>query len=143
MKARTVIELIASALIVLFLYAAFSQLFLHNAYFTQLNRSLSSGLFAGFVVWALPAAHLLLAWLLWRPALRLAGLISALGMVSLYTVYLFIMLPAGSKLACQCGELWQRASLEINILFNLAVILLIAVCIILVGKIKTNSPRLT
>jgi hypothetical protein len=143
MKGRTVIELIASALIVLFLYAAFSQVIFHKTYLAQFNHSTSSGLLSGIIVWTLPVLQLLLIWLLWRSQTRLAGLISALVAVSLFTIYLFIMLPAGSKSACRCGELWQKASLEVNILFNLAIILLSAVGIILVGRLKTNSPHLT
>ena len=143
MKGKTVIELIASVLILLFMYAAVSQVVFHNTYYTQLNRSLINGLFAGIITWLIPVVHILLAWLLWRPSTKLAGFICSLGVVSLYTIYLFIMLPLGSKAACQCGELWQKASLEINILFNLAVILLTAVGIILMGRLKTNSPRLT
>jgi hypothetical protein len=142
MKGRTVIELIASALILLFLYAAVSQIIFHDTYYSQLNRTLNR-LFSGIIIWTIPVVHVLLAWLLWRPAKRLAGFISSLGVVSLYTIYLFIMLPAGSKSSCQCGEVWQKASLEINILFNLAVILISAIAIILMGRLKTNSPRLT
>jgi hypothetical protein len=143
MKGKTVIELIASALILLFLYAAISQVIIHDTYYTQLSRSLGNGLFAGIIAWSIPVVHLLLAWLLWKPQRRLAGLICSLGAAGLYTIYLFIMLPLGSKAACQCGELWQTTSLEINILFNLAVILLAAIAIILMGRLKTNSPRLT
>jgi hypothetical protein len=143
MKGRTIIELVASVLIILFLYAAVSQLLFHNTYYTQINRAPFNSIFARIIAWALPACQLILAWLLWRPALRLAGLICSLVVVSIYTVYLFTMLPAGSHLACRCGELWQQASLEMNILFNLAVILLAALAIILTGRLKTNSPRLT
>jgi hypothetical protein len=130
-------------LIILFLYAAISQLIFHDTYYSQLNRSLSSALFANIIIWSIPIVHISVGWLLWRPSTRLVGLIGVLFVVSLYTIYLFIRLPVGSKSACQCGELWQRASLEINILFNLAVILLAAISIILVGRLKTNSPQLT
>ena len=143
MKGRTVIELIASALLVVFLYAAITQVVFYNTYYIQLNRSLSSAFFANIIIWSIPVVHILLGWLLWRPSTRLAGLIGVLALVSLYTIYFFIKLPAGSRSACQCGELWQQASLEINILFNLAVILLAAIAIILVGRLRTNSPRLT
>jgi hypothetical protein len=143
MKGKTVIELIASALLILFLYAAISQVIFHDIYYSQLSRSLSSAVFANIIIWSIPVVHILLGWLLWRPSTRLAGLIGVLAAVSLYTIYLFIKLPAGSRSACRCGELWQQASLEINILFNLAVILLAAITIILMGRLKTNSPRLT
>jgi hypothetical protein len=143
MKSRTVIELIASALLILFLYAAVSQIIFHTTYNSQLNRSLSSALFASIIIWSIPVIHIILGWLLWRTSTRLGGLIGVLAVVSLYTIYLFIKLPAGSKSACRCGELWQQASLEINILFNLAVILLAAAGIILMGRLRTNSPHLT
>lgn len=143
MKGRTVIEFISSALIVLFLYAAVSQVIFHNTYIVQYNRAIPNGIIAGIAAWTLPVLQLLLTWLLWRSSTRLAGLICSLVVVSLFTIYLFIMLPAGSKSACRCGELWQKASLEVNILFNLGTILLAAVGIILMGRLKTNSPHLT
>lgn len=143
MKGKTIIELIASLLIILFLYAAASQLIFHDTYYTQISRTPFNSAFAGIISWTLPVVQLTLVWLLRRSALRLTGLICSLIIVSIYTVYLFIMLPAGSRLACRCGELWQKASLEVNILFNLAVILLAALAIILTGRLKTNSPHLT
>jgi hypothetical protein len=143
MKGRIIIELIASALIILFFYAVVSQLIFHNTYSAQLNRVPFNSLFAAIIAWTLPVLQLTLIWLLWKPALRLTGLICSLAVVSMYTIYLFIMLPGGSRLACRCGELWQKASLEVNILFNLAVIVLAAFAIVLAGRIKTNSPRLT
>lgn len=143
MKGKTIIELLASALIVLFLYAAAVQLIFHETFFLQLNRPRSGRVFAYIISWSIPMVHVLLAWLLWRPAKRLAGFICSLAVVSFYTIYLFVMLPAGSKSSCQCGELWQNASLEVNILFNLFVILLSAIAIILMGRLKTNPPHFT
>lgn len=143
MKGKTITELVASALIVLFLYAAIMQLVFHHTYFVQFNRSLSKELLAQIITWTLPFVQFFVGWLLWRNNTRLAGLISTMALVSLYTIYLFIMLPAGSRSQCNCGELWQKASLEVNILFNLAVILLAAAAIIISGRFKTNTPRLT
>jgi|GEM_PF-6460506 hypothetical protein len=143
MKGKTIVELLASALIVVFLYAAAVQFVYHETYFSQLNRPRTGKVFAYIISYLLPLVHVLLAWLLWRPAKRLAGFVCAMAVMSLYTIYLFVMLPAGSKAQCHCGELWQGASLELNILFNLAVILLSAVAIILMGRFKTNSPHFT
>jgi hypothetical protein len=143
MKGKTITELIASALIVLFLYAAVMQLAFHQTYLTQFTRSLSKEALSQVVAWTLPLAQLSLGFLLWKNSTRLTGLIGTLVLVSLFTIYLFVMLPAGSRSRCNCGELWQKTSLEVNILFNLAVILLSAVAIIITGRFKTNTPRLT
>lgn len=141
MKARTIIEVIASLLIVLFLYAAIVQAVSHPGFQSQIDRILSHNALSGIVAWLLPAIQLTLAFLLWRPATRLAGFSCSLAMVGCYTVYLIMMLPAAQRSACHCGELWQQASLELNILVNLGIIVLSAAAIVLIGRYNKNSPR--
>lgn len=141
MKARTVIEVIASLLIVLFLYAAATQVVSHPAFQSQINRNLSNAALSGIIAWLIPAIQLAMVLLLWRPATRLAAFSCAMAIVSCYTVYLIMMLPAAYKSFCNCGELWRQARLEVNILVNLAIILLAATAIILTGRFKENLPR--
>lgn len=141
MKARTVIEVIASLLIVLFLYAAISQVVSHPTFQSQINRSLSNTVLSGIIAWLIPAIQLAIVIILWRPATRLAAFGCSLAMVGCYTVYLIVMLPGAFKSNCHCGELWQQATLEINVLVNLAIIFLAATAIILSGRFKENSPR--
>jgi hypothetical protein len=141
MKARTVIEVIASLLIVLFLYAATTQVVSHPTFQSQINRSLSNTALSGIIAWLIPAIQLTMAFLLWRPATRLAAFSCSLAIVSCYTVYLVMMLPGAYNSFCNCGELWQQARLELNILVNVAIIFLAATAIILTGRFTKNSPR--
>jgi hypothetical protein len=141
MKARTVIEVIASLLIVLFLYAATTQVVSHPTFQSQINRSLSNAALSGIIAWLIPAIQLTMVFLLWRPATRLAAFSCSLAIVSCYTVYLVMMLPGAYNSFCNCGELWRQARLEINILVNVAIIFLAATAIILTGRFKENSPR--
>ncbi len=140
MKARTIIEVIASLLIICFLYAAISQAVFHNTFQSQINRSLVNEPLTVTISWLLPAVQLLLSFLLYRPATRLAGLCCSLALVGCYTVYLITMLPQTYSSACHCGEPWQGFTVEVNILVNLAIILLAATAIILTGRFKTDSP---
>lgn len=141
MKARTIIEIIASLLILLFLYSAAAQVAFHPTFKLQINRSLVNTPLSSLVAWLMPVTQLLLVYLLWRRSTRLAGLSCSLAAVSCYTIYLIIMLPKAWASSCNCGELIQAATLEINILINLAIILMIATAIILAGRFKTNSPN--
>lgn len=141
MKARTVIEVIASLLIVLFLYAAITQVAFHPIFQSQVDRSLSNAALSGTIAWLLPVIQSAMAWLLWRPSTRLAAFGCTMAIVGCYTIYLVMMLPGAYKSYCHCGELWQQATLETNILVNLAVILLSATAIIITGGFKKNSPR--
>ena len=109
MKARTVIEVIASLLIVLFLYAATTQVVSHPTFQLQINRSLSNTALSGIIAWLIPVIQLTMVFLLWRPATRLAAFSCSLAIVSCYTVYLLIMLPGAYKSYCNCGELWRQA----------------------------------
>ena len=141
MKARTFIEVIASLLIVLFLYAATTQVVSHPTFQSQINRSLSNAALSGIIAWLIPAIQLTMVFLLGRPATRLPAFSCSLAIVSCYTVYLVMMLPGAYKSYCNCGELWREARLEINILVNVAIILLAATAIVLTGRFKENTPR--
>lgn len=141
MKPKTIIQVIVSLLIVLFLYATIAQFVWRNTYNAQFHRVLPNHISAAIIEWSLPVAQLLLAYLLWRPATRLAALIFSLAIVGCFTVYLVIMLPEAGQSACHCGELWQTITVGSNILFNLFIIILIATAIVLTGRFKTDSPR--
>jgi hypothetical protein len=140
MKSRTILEVITALLTVLFLYAASTQLISYNTFYGQLNRFFSNNLLTGFISVALPVLQVLLAILLWRPATRLLALGCTLAAVSLFTVYLIMMLPSAYRSSCRCGELLPMATLEVNIIINLFIVVLSATTIILMGRLKTNTP---
>lgn len=140
MKGKTVIEVITSLLIVLFLYATLIQVVFHNTFQSQLTRALPGQSLAIIISYTLPVLQVLLAYLLWRPATRLTGLCVSLAAISCFTVYLVIMLPVANRSYCRCGETWSTATLGTNILINLAIILVIGTAIILAGRQRNNSP---
>lgn len=140
MKGKTVIEVIASLLIVLFLYATISQVVFHNTFRAQLTRALPDRSLAIIISYTLPVMHLLLSFLLWRPATRLTGLCFSLAAISCFTIYLIIMLPTGYWQLCRCGETFPTGTLGTNILVNLVIILLTGAAIILAGRYRNNSP---
>jgi hypothetical protein len=138
MKSSAVSDIIAAVLLLVFGYAAISQLFFHHTFYEQLRHGLENPAAAAIVSWAMPCVQLIVCILLWRRATRLKALVTALALLSVYTVYLVRMLPREGKSLCACGELAPWLTLEINILLHTALIFLTSTAIVLAAQL--NQP---
>ena len=134
MKSKKIIDVIAIALALLFIYAAAEKLINLGTFKTQLGKSPIVGSFSTAAVWLLPILQILTSVLLIRQVTRLAGLFCAFFLIAAFTVYLVAMINAGDNQPCECGELWKGLSVEWHIGFNLAGILLAGIAIILSGR---------
>lgn len=139
MKSKTIIRVISTFLIVLFVFAAVYKIIYFGTFRIQLNKSPFINGYAAWIAPLIPAMELLVAFLLYRATYRLAGLFCAFFLVSFYTIYLLSMLHTGHEMSCNCGELWQRLSLSMHLLFNLGIVVLCCTGVILSGKIKYNT----
>jgi hypothetical protein len=135
MKSKKIIDVIAIALALLFIYAAVEKLINIGTFRTQLDKSPLVGSFSGAAVWLLPVLEVLTSILLIRQATRLAGLFCAFFLIAAFTVYLVAMINTGDNQPCGCGELWNGLSVEWHIIFNLAGVLLAGIAIILSGRL--------
>lgn len=141
MKSKKIIDVIAIALAILFIYAAVEKLINIGTFKTQLDRSPLLGSFSSAAVWLLPVLQVLTSVLLIRQVTRLAGLFCAFFLIASFTVYLVTMINTGESQPCACGELWQGLTVEWHIIFNLAGILLAGIAIILSGRLgKQPQP---
>lgn len=141
MKSKKVIDVIAIALALLFIYAAVEKLVNFGTFRSQLDRSPLVGSFSAAAVWLLPILQVFTSVLLIRQATRLAGLFCAFFLIAGFTVYFVAMINTGDNQPCSCGELWQGLSVEWHIIFNLAGVLLAGIAIILSGRLgKQPQP---
>ncbi|MGB8194393.1 MAG: MauE/DoxX family redox-associated membrane protein, partial [Chitinophagaceae bacterium] len=89
MKRSTIVEIISSLLILLFMYAAVSKLLDYQTFKLQLNRSPFITQFAGVTAWALPAGEILVALALTFLPTRLVGLYASLFLMTMFTAYIY------------------------------------------------------
>ena len=138
MKKSTVIEIICGLLVLLFSYTGFSKLFNHEVFHSQLIIFPLIKYAEPFLSWLLPVSELSVAMLLLIQKLRLAGLYIALGLLTVFTVYLFIMLLSGVNLPCSCGGVIKYLSWKAHVIFNLFFIALTAVGIFFQKNANTS-----
>lgn len=137
MKRNTIIEVIASLLVLLFIYAALSKLFDYKNFRTQLSRSPFLTNFSGMTAWMLPMGELLVVGaLLFKPT-RWIGLYASLFLMTMFSVYIYLMLNYSSYIPCSCGGILSKMGWKDHFLFNLLFVVLSIAGIWLESRRKT------
>jgi len=112
-------SLVAAIFIFLFTYTALSKLIEHDLFRNTLSKSPLIGTHAGILSIALPITELMVAALLFFPKTKLAGLLSSLLLMLLFTGYLCYMLLFTKDLPCSCGGVLQQLSWQQHLWFNI------------------------
>ena len=118
MKRKMVTEILASLLIILFVYAALSKLMDYNTFRVQLGKSPFITAFAGLIAWALPVSELAVALVLTFKYTRLAGLYASLFLLTFFTAYIYAMLHFSYYIPCSCGGVLSKMSWNQHLVFN-------------------------
>ncbi|OMP80356.1 MauE/DoxX family redox-associated membrane protein [[Flexibacter] sp. ATCC 35208] len=123
---KLLIEIIASLLVILFLYTGLNKLIEHATFRHQLSISPWSLLAAwsGVVSWALPIGEVLLAAMLLITAFRMTAFIASAILFAGFLVYLGILLSSGANLPCTCGGIISSMSWNAHVWFDAAFLLL-------------------
>lgn len=122
MKKKLLIEIIASLLVILFLYTGLNKLFEHTTFRYQLSISpwpLLASL-SGIVSWALPIGEVLLAAMFLITAFRMTAFIASAILFATFLAYLGILLSSGTNLPCTCGGIISSMSWNAHLWFNTA-----------------------
>ena len=138
MRRAVIIDAVAAATIVLYVYAAMSKLLAYPLFTAQLAMHPLLKPFAGWLAWGVPAAELLIAALLVIPFTRLIGLYGSAILLFIFTVYLTGMILTDSHLPCSCGGIISGFTWRQHIVFNL-VFLGLAVTGITLDKRKDKT----
>lgn len=118
LKRNTLIEIISSLLIILFIYTALSKLSSYTTFVVQLSKSPFITSYAKSIAWSIPAVEILISLLLVFKRTRLIGLYASYFIMSLFTAYLIIMLNFSYHIPCSCGGVLQNLSWNEHIVFN-------------------------
>lgn len=136
MKTR-ITDILASLLILLFVYAAVSKLIDYGVFKTQIQQSPFIGWFSP-VAWLLPLAELATAGLLlWKPLQKFGFYASAFLMAS-FTIYIAAMLLFATHLPCSCGGVLKQLSWKQHLVFNVCFLLITIIGI----KILRNNKNI-
>ena len=138
LKKNTIIEIISSLLIILFIYTALSKLSSYNTFIVQLSKSPFITSYAKSIAWCIPAVEILISLLLVFKRTKLIGLYASFFMMSLFTAYLIIMLNFSYHIPCSCGGVLQNLSWNDHIVFN-SFFIVIAGAGVLLKANETNN----
>ncbi|MBK0368254.1 MauE/DoxX family redox-associated membrane protein [Flavobacterium agrisoli] len=119
-----IIHLIRFLFILLFVYAAVNKIIAMETFTVQLAQSPLLSAFAGWVSWFVPLIEILIAVMLIFPKTRMVGLYGALGLMTMFTAYIFVVLHFSSFVPCSCGGILEKMSWNVHLVFNLFFVLL-------------------
>ncbi len=129
MKKAILIDIIVYFFILLFLYTGVAKLMEVNTVKEQMVSSPFLGSIAGVITWALPIGEILLAIALFIPRLQIKALYATLALMSIFTIYVIVILLMDNHLSCSCGGIIEELSPKEHVLFNSACVILSAMAI--------------
>jgi putative Mn2+ efflux pump MntP len=124
MKRSTIVEVISSLLILLFMYAAVSKLLDYHIFRIQLSKSPFITKFAPILAWALPLGEILVGLALTFKRTRMFGLYSSLFLMTMFTAYIWTMLQYSYYLPCNCGGILSKMTWMQHLWFNIGFVAL-------------------
>jgi len=134
MKKSTIVEIIASLLILLFLYTAISKSFQIANTLYVLDKTPILSRFSETIAWTIVSAEYVLSVLLFIPRTRKFGLYGSLILLVFFTIYIGYMMAFIPKLPCSCGGVISQMTWRQHLVFNICFILLALVGILLARR---------
>ncbi|WP_432221821.1 MauE/DoxX family redox-associated membrane protein [Flavobacterium sp. TMP13] len=132
-----IVEIICLLFALLFVYAAVSKVLDFENFQVQLGQSPLLSAFAWWISWIVPFLELLIVILLMIPVCRTLGLFCALSLMTMFTVYIFIVLHFSSFIPCSCGGILEKMSWNTHLIFNLIFVLFAAIALFI--QLKSNQ----
>ncbi|MFB3390283.1 MauE/DoxX family redox-associated membrane protein [Flavobacterium sp. LAR06] len=132
---NTIIESISLLYVLLFVYAAVSKMLDFENFRVQLGQSPLLSVYAWWVSFAVPAYEILISILLCIPRFKNIGLLFALGLMVMFSAYIFLILNFSSFIPCSCGGILEKMSWKVHLVFNLFFVFLALVALLLKADI--------
>ncbi|HEX8014621.1 MAG TPA: MauE/DoxX family redox-associated membrane protein [Flavobacterium sp.] len=124
------VEIVCYLYVLLFVYAAVSKILDFENFQVQLGQSPLLSAFAVGVAWLVPGTELLIALALIIPKFRSLGLLGAFTLMTMFSVYIFIILHYSSFVPCSCGGILEKMTWNVHLVFNSVFVLLAALAIV-------------
>jgi uncharacterized membrane protein YphA (DoxX/SURF4 family) len=116
---------------ILFIYAATSKLWDFQNFKTQLGQSPILTAYTEWVVWLVPLTEYILAFLILADRFRLIALYGTLGLMTMFTTYIVLILNFSDYIPCSCGGILEAMGWTEHIIFNAFFIVLVTLAILL------------
>jgi uncharacterized membrane protein YphA (DoxX/SURF4 family) len=123
-KKSVLVEVIALLFVILFLYTGIAKLMEFNVFQAQLEDSPVLEPVAPIVAWGLPIVEFIVCVLLFFPLWRLKGLYATFILMTIFMIYVLVMLLTSPELPCSCGGIIEALSWPGHLIFNTAMVLL-------------------
>lgn len=120
---------ISSFFILLFVYASVSKLSDFEMFQVQLAQSPMFGNYSNYVSYVTIASELFIVILLFLKKFRLFGLYASLGLMSAFTVYIYLILNYSDSIPCSCGGVLENMDWDTHLIFNVSCVILAIIAI--------------
>ncbi|TDX01855.1 MauE/DoxX family redox-associated membrane protein [Dinghuibacter silviterrae] len=141
LKRSTFTETITFLFVVLFLYTGISKAMGYSIIKEQIGMSPLLSPFAPLVATTIPYAEFAAVLLLIVPRWRLKGFYASLALMTIFTIYIIMILLFNKDIPCSCGGIIELLSWTGHIFLNGVFIVLALAGIVLERKIKNNNRR--
>lgn len=141
MKRTTIIEIIITLYIILFLYTGISKLMDYSFFKEQIAISPILAPIAKPIAWGLPWIEFLVTVLLLVPRWRLKGLVASAVLMFLFTAYIILVLSFNKEIPCSCGGVIEQLSWGQHIVFNSLFIALAIIAISIQKRIRKDNTK--
>lgn len=138
---KGVLELICMLYILLFAYAAGSKLLDFENFQLQLGQSPLLSAFAFWVAVAVPVLELVLAGVLAIPLWRFIGLLGSYMLMTMFTVYIYLILNYSAFIPCSCGGILEKMNWNQHLLFNIVFMVLAVLALYCLPTTKGTLKR--
>lgn len=117
-------EIIRFFLAILFIYTGATKLFDYSSFYDNLynNPLIKSRLLTNFLSIGVPILEFIVGSLLLYPKKKLLGITGAIGLLSLFTIYILGILFLSPYTPCSCGGIISLLSWHQHLYFNLGCI---------------------
>ncbi|WP_225874607.1 MauE/DoxX family redox-associated membrane protein [Pedobacter hiemivivus] len=136
---RTIVDIITYLYVLLFLYAATSKLIEYDKFQLQISKSPIITDFAPVLVWMIPALEIIISIVLLFKRTLMLGLYAALGLMCLFTVYIYAILNYTDSIPCSCGGVLEKLGWTEHLIFNIAFVVIAVTGILLQAKIMQKK----
>lgn len=131
---KKIVLIIANLYILLFVYAAVSKLLDFENFKVQIGQSPMLSIYADWISPAVIGIELLIALMLLNKGTQIIALFFSLGLMAMFTTYIFVLLHYSSFVPCSCGGVLEKMSWNSHLVFNIIFVGLAVLAILLNTK---------
>ena len=128
---------------ILFIYTATSKLWDFQQFKVELGQSPVLTAYAEWVAWSVPLTEYALSVLLLIDTTRQKALFGFLGLMTMFTTYIVIVLNFSDYVPCSCGGVLENMGWTEHLVFNLFFVALAIIAILQLESRSVNKSNLS